>query len=270
MTVDIDSLTPQARKHYRAIGERYGTEAVLAQADQTIRGLTMYGPLLIDSGFGTTDAERFIGARDLLLGKDGVVIQAKSNQKVLGKALSTARQDAKAERASGTALLTGAEAQMLETDLETARIVQTALADTKTAATDKALTDHLETMHGVLSLPALTEFVATRGGPPLLDRIAAARTTLIEAKRNRDGKTAVTAAAEHRNIIDGIIVSLARSANAAARAAARRLGQPAIAAAFKLDHLKPRRRRPAPVTEPGEPETPEVPGSPEDPDQNPA
>jgi len=266
MTVDINSLTPQARKHYRAIGERYSTEAVLAQADQTILGLSLYAQFLVDNGFGTSDAQRIIGGRDLLFSKDGV-IQAKSNQKVLGKALSTARHDAKAERASGTALLTTAEAQMLETDLETARIVQTALADTKAAATDKALIDHLETMHSVLSLPALTEFVATRGGPALLDRLAGARTALITAKRNRAGKPAVTAAAEHRNILDGIMVSLARSANAAARAAARRLGQPAIAAAFKLDHLKSRRRRPAPVTEP---ETPEVPGSPEDSDQTPA
>jgi hypothetical protein len=270
MTVDIDSLTPQARKHYRVIGERYGTEAVLAQADQTIMGLSMYAQLLVDSGFGTPDGQRIINARDRLLGKDGGVIQAKASQKVLGKALSTARDNAKAERASGTALLTGAEAQMLETDLETASIVQTALTDTKTAATDKALADHLEIMHRVLSLPALADFVATRGGPALLDRIAAARTTLIAAKRNRAGKPSVTAAAEHRNILDGIIVSLARSANAAARAAARRLGQPAIAAAFKLDHLKSRRRRPAPVTEPGEPEIPAVPGEPEDPDQNPA
>jgi hypothetical protein len=276
MSDDIDSLTPEAREFYRVIGERYPTEAVLAQADQILAGLVLYAAALAMHGFALSDGERVGSVRGRLLGKGDSIVQAKVDRKVLAKAVVTARRNAKAERATGTALLTGAEAQILETDPETASIVQTALSDTKVATTDKAVIDHLETMHEVLSLPALADFMATRGGTEVLERLEAARTALIVAKQNRSGKPVVNAAAERRNVLDGIIVSLARRANVAARAAARRLGQPAIAAAFKLDHLKSRRRRPAPVTEPAEPteptepETPEVPGSPEDPDQNPA
>lgn len=66
MALDIDGMSPEAHAFYRAVGERYTTPDVLAQADMSLAGLDMYGPLLVPCGFGQDDGQDMGEARDEL------------------------------------------------------------------------------------------------------------------------------------------------------------------------------------------------------------
>jgi len=87
-----------------------------------------------------------------------------------------------------------------------------------------------------------------------VQRIEQAHAELRATMEERAGHTPVTLEAEQRNVLAGLIVSLVRSANNAARLAARSQAMPSIAAAFKLTHLAPWRNR-----GPRKPPAPEVP-----------
>lgn len=147
-------------------------------------------------------------------------------------------------------------------DEENARMVQVALDDTKKIRDEAALSMQLETLHAMLQHPVVAPLVADRGGPEIAARIQSALDKLSSTSGDHAAQTPVTAAAEQQNILDGIVVTLTRRANAAAQVAAKRLGMPSIAAAFALTHLERTRRGAAPEVpeEPAEPEAPAEPG----------
>lgn len=78
----------------------------------------------------------------------------------------------------------------------------------------------------------------------------------MSSMRQRAATPEISAVADERDIHDGIIVSLARAARNAGRAAARELGQPAIEVAFRLTHLTPRSARDPERDTPDLPEDP--------------
>jgi hypothetical protein len=113
----------------------------------------------------------------------------------------------------------------------------------------------MKRLHGMVNEPVLAPIIAGRGGPGIITRLQTARDNLLLAIRDYAGNPDVSAVSEERNILDGIIVVNTRNAYAAARIAARRLGQPAIASAFKLVHLRKTRNTPVEDVDPDEPGT---------------
>jgi hypothetical protein len=104
----------------------------------------------------------------------------------------------------------------------------------------------LKLLRETLSLPEVTAITAGRGGPETMARLDTALNDLQEVATERAAPTPVTGASERRDILDGIVVTLARAAYAAACQAAHHLRQPSIAADFELVHLRPVRSSGAP------------------------
>jgi hypothetical protein len=104
-----------------------------------------------------------------------------------------------------------------------------------------------------------------RASGQIAQRLTDARDELLACDYENAAHPEVAATAENRTLLCGIAITLVRSANAAARVAARRLGQPAIAVAFKLVHLEPPRRKRAaaapPADEPAAPAGEPVPSA---------
>jgi hypothetical protein len=151
-------------------------------------------------------------------------------------------------------------------DEDSAQMVQIALDETSRLRDEAKLPMQLETLLAMLEHPVVAPLVVRRGGPEIAARIRETLDKLTGVSADAAAASPVMAAAEQQNILDGIVVTLVRSANAAAQVAAKRLGMPSIAAAFALTHLERARRGSAPE----EPAAPEAPGTPEAPEGGPA
>lgn len=261
MTIDIAALAPKAREKYLAIGQRYATADVLAQADKTLAALAKYGALLVVYGFGSNDGVRLVERRDTLLEHATNQLQVSGNRKNNRKSYLTILRQAKDERLSVRTVLELTGDDLLEAgEDDAAKPIRTVLDDTSAEAEDAALLKQLKALHAVLAVPVLAPFIAPRGGVEILARLATAQTDLRGALSGRNGDPEIAAASEVRDILDGMVVTSCRAARAAARVAARAHGQPAIARAFKLDLLRRSRDNTAPDDEtPEQPEQPEQP-----------
>ena len=260
MALNLDTMSPEARAHFLAIGERYATPNTLAQADKIMLGLVLYGSVLALYGFGAEDAEDVAEARDALRAQDTGSAQAASQRKTIaqngGDVIRTARQ----WRVAAITILKNSK-RVLRQRGNTGVLaqVQSVLARTSQLADDTQLPVHMQLLHAILTDPAMVPVVAGRGGLEAATELQIRLPAVQAALGDRNEHPPSTAANELRDVLDGIIVTLARNARAAARAAARALGERAIAAAFELVHLDPPRARRA------SPEEPEAPASPEEP-----
>jgi hypothetical protein len=239
MPVDVSALPPESREVYLDRGRRVTTPNTLAQANKTIRAFIRYGAEVTADGYGPEDDAHLSDTRDTLIARftDGAL--ARDASKLVTVDYVSARRDAKDDRESGRTLLTSCLARLRDGgNLQDAKRVQNLLEQTSAAADDTTLIDHLSRLHGMITDPALTPLITTRGGPGLIGRIQNSREALLTAMHQRVGHPDVSALSDERDILDGIIVTLTRTAARAARVAARRLGQPAIASEFKLVYLR--------------------------------
>lgn len=251
MTIDVSALAPEARAHYRILGERVTTQATLAQADLTILAFGRFGVQVTDSGYGSEDHGQLSDTRDTLLQRHTDRSDAMGASKLAGVTYSVALRGAKDERMCVRTLLNTCVTPLRDTGkLQDAQRVLSLLKQTSAAPDDHILLDHMKRLHAMVTEPVLAPLIAGRGGPGAIVRLQTARDNLLLAIRDHAGNPEVSAVSEERNILDGIIVVNTRNAYAAARVAARRLGQPPIAAAFKLIHLRKTRNTPVEDVDP--------------------
>ncbi len=272
--VDLAAISPEARRRYIRIGRRYKTPNVLAQADQSVQALEQYGAIVALHGFGAEEQERFVDGRVMLQGRQEGKDQAVAQRSITGQTYEVAVENGKAARQTArTTLQTIDKSATEKGEIDVATLVRTALTQTSLLPEDRLLVDHLSILHTAVRAPIVVPFVISRGGVDFTQRLQTARDNLRAAQSARAGHNPVTSVAEERDLLDGMLVSLARSARDAAKAAARHLGQPSIAAAFKLNHLRRSSSVPqdpeiddgddsdgddsdAPITQPGAPTAP--------------
>jgi hypothetical protein len=260
---DFDTLAPRAREHYLGLGRRYSIKLVSAQARACVQGLALYADVLVAYGFGVEDEQRAIVLCDVLHEHATRRAQALVTRATLRQMQTLARRRARDERKCARTVLGVAARKLLERDVEAWQAVQATLAQTRRLRGVKALPAQMETLHRALLHPAVVPVIAARGGDAIQRRLAEARDELFAAEQACASFPELQAAAEKRDILNGMAVALLRDANTAARMAARRLAQPAIAAAFKLVHLEPPRRRGAAAPgAPAEPATPDASATP--------
>lgn len=260
MSVDIEAMSPEARAHYRSLGERYATPDVLAQADLTMHGLSLYAVYLATRGFGGEDVQDFSDGRDELRAQESGGGLVATDRKVVAQNASDVIDKAKQRRQAVIIILKSSVRVLRQRGNKTAlALVENTLSDTSALTDDAQLPTHLARLQTALEDPAVAAVVASRGGAEAAIELEALQTDVRTAKSDRAEHPALTAAAERRDILDGLLVTLARTARDASRIAARELGQPAIAAAFDLVHLRRKRSRKAPG--PDTPAPPEPPTS---------
>ena len=242
MPIDLSTLSPHARAEYIRIGRQYGSTDTLAQANQTLTGLVKYAPELTRHGFSLGDGTRLEGARDGLI-EAGVDRSGKvGTRKVTSHAYVDALAHGKAKREDARSILDNAKRALSERVDATAaagvNVIKAALQQTRSAGADgDKLAGHLDTLRLALGDPNVLVEVSGRGGLDAGIDLQIAADTLRAASKERAGAPGTPAETELLNLLDGIIVGLARGARKAARAAAKRLGMPALMADFELTKL---------------------------------
>lgn len=257
MALDIDGMSPEAHEYYLVLGERYATPDVLAQADMTLAGLVLYAVFLAPCGFGADDWQDMIEGREVLRAEESGGAQTSTDHKATTLNATDVIESAKQRRQDAITILKGTQRVSRQRGNKNAMaMVKSALSKTSALPDDSALPAQLSVLQVALEDPALADVLAGRGGPECATDLAALQPTVRAALSDRTSAPAITAAAQRRDILDGILVTLARQARAAARRAARKHGQPAIAAAFELIHLEPKRRKAPRADVPEVPEPP--------------
>lgn len=267
MALDIEAMAPEAIAEYRELGERYPTANVLAQADKVVAGLELWAAALAEQGFGAEDHEDVLEARDRLRAQELDTAETASDRKAASQNATDVIADGRRGRRTAITILKNAQRVLRQRGEKTAlAAVQSALSQARALNEDSELPKHLSVLLTALQEPTVATAVAGRGGPAAATRLTVLQDAVRAALAQRAGHVPTLAVAEMRDILDGILVTLARNARAAARMAARALGQPAIAAAFELVHLEPPRGRrttpESPAPEQPAPEQPEQPGGP--------
>jgi hypothetical protein len=260
MTIDLSTLSPNARAEYIRIGRQYGSTDTLAQANQTLTGLGKYAPELVRHGFSLGDGTRLQGARDALTEAGVGRADKVGTRKVTSHAYVDALAHGKAKREDARSILDNARRALSESVDATAtagvNVIKTALQQTRTAGADgDKLATQLETLRTTLGDPSVAAEVAGRGGPEAALDLGIAADALHAASQERAGAPGTPAETELLDLLDGIIVGLVRGARKAARPAAKRLGTPALMADFELTKLYASRgggkATPAPAEAPG-------------------
>ena len=256
MALDLESFSPEAREEFLALGERHSTGNVLAQADKTIAACHKHADALVAYGFGAEDMQVLIDGRDESWTHRTDHVQTDGSRKTVTATFSDARSTGRQERRGGrTVVGRGAKELSKKGNHEAARAGRAILKVTRATPKDDQLPVHLEALLGALREPAMTAVLANRGGPQTVGRIESALVVLQSAMRGQSAQSPVTESSERRDILDGLLVSLARDAYAAARLVARARKQPSIAAEFALTHLKRSRKAAAPEA-PADPDAP--------------
>ncbi|MDI3289127.1 hypothetical protein [Polyangium sp. 15x6] len=238
MPLDTATIAPKARQEYLRIGKQFGSTDTLNQANKTLEALLKYAPALKNHGFNAADVARLSDGRDALIaagiGRAGVAGQ----RKLTNRGFIAALKEGKGARETAHSILYAGRSDLEEKgDEVTANAIAVALDQTRATQDDaEKLAVQLDTLRDVLKGQAVAAVVEDRGGPDAVTRLGKAADALRAAAKEREGQSTV-AATEQLDLIDGIIVTLARSARKAARAAARETQHPALAAAFELTHL---------------------------------
>jgi hypothetical protein len=238
MAIDPKSIPQALRKKLIQLGEQYGSQDTLDQANQTLGAYARHGQAL--PGFSAKDAKRLEEARDGLVeagvGRDA----AKGAKKVTGKAYADAIHLAQSARLSARAVLASAQEDLEEDSApeaqEAARRASAALALTRLASSKaEPLAKQLTLLVATLKDPPLT--AVAEGAAQAITALEAATSALRQADQSDVARRGTPAETETLDLLDGIIVRLTRRARRAAGAVARQAGNPALAQAFQLDKL---------------------------------
>lgn len=257
MPYDLSTLSPKARKDYLLMGRQFGSSDTLAQANQTLKGLAAHGAELVPHGFAEADAQRLTEVRDALVeagvGRD----DARAGKKITSAKYLSAVAAGKEVRASTRSILTGTRRALNEksdpASEAAVKRLDAALQQTRSAGVDAGkLADQLDGLRTALEDATVAAEAATRGGPQAVADLLARAGEIRAAAAARAGAAGTPFETEYLDVLDGIVVTLTRDASKAARAAARRLGQPALAADFELTKLYD--RKPASAAAPSAPE----------------
>jgi hypothetical protein len=238
MAIDLSTIPEPLRKKLIKLGEQYGSQDTLDQANQTLGAYAKHAKAL--PGFTAKDAKRLEEARDALLaagvGRDAV----KGTKKATGKAYVEAVRQAQAARLSARALLASAHEDLEESSAPGAREAEgkasSALALTRVGPTKaEPLAQQLAQLVAAFKDPGVA--AACEGAAEAIGALEAATQTLRQADQTDVARQGTPAETETLDLLDGVIVRLTRRARRAAGAAARLGGNPALAQAFQLDKL---------------------------------
>ena len=239
MALDLDAFPAKVRLKQINLGRGFGSEDTLAQANQTLLAHGKYAAAVAADGFVAADATRLAEARDGLIDAGVGREAARGDKKTTGKTYVAAMNAGQTARLSARSILEAARDDLEEAgDEATADKVTTLLATTK-ASPDLAepMAAQLDLLRAKLEDAAVKAKSDGRGGVEAAAKLLAAAAALRTADGNSTGGPGTPAETQKLDQLDGIIIGLVRKARKAGIAAGKRLGDPALAAAFKLDKL---------------------------------
>lgn len=252
MPFDPNTLSPEARAAYRAIGARYDSSRTRAQAERTRNGalkiLATHGERFAHHGVypsTITELEELMEAQVASTSGRELV---RTQKKATNVAYVHAIFDAKNTRVKLHSTYTIARRSLFEAgDKEAVRAIDAALDRTRSAADDAdLLVTQLEVLGAVLKITSVRQAVAKENEsiPATLEAEVAERIAILKsASMSKAGPRGTPIDSELVDVIDGAIVTRCREVRRAARALARELGVPALADEVELEELYANTRR---------------------------
>jgi hypothetical protein len=239
--MDIPSLNAATKRSFIQSGRANSTSAVLAQIEVLKAGWGRFGALLPRDGFTVADYDTTVA---IAADQQALYDRREDTQRDKQLARHADRdvvRDAKAVRRDAIQLarntsdaLTPTAPASLATDLAA---LDAAARASSTGADLTTLRDQLRAFEAAFARPALTAALDARGGVEVRADLARVLPELDAAIASLALPRHAADLTEQLDLIDGVLIHYARLARRAARAAARRAGQPAIADAFALVHL---------------------------------
>jgi hypothetical protein len=238
MPLDLSKVPPLAKARYLRVGRNYSSTDTLAQGNATLKAYGDHGAALESYGFGPADAVLLTDSCAALVSAGVGRVAKAADRQTTTKDYGLAFAEAAAAREQARCVLAQTQTALEHAGEETvAHKVAVALRQTRALPTKaELLAIQLDTLRSALGDDKIAPTAKGRGGPAASTQLEATAATLRASDKEREGKGTVLST-EQMDIIDGIIVKLARSARDAAQAAAKNLGQPAIGKAFALTHL---------------------------------
>lgn len=239
MTFDPAQIPAAARHDLIEVGRKFGSEDTLAQAEQTLKALHIHGAKIALWGFNAEDGKSLSDAHDALITAGVGREAARVGKKTTNNAYAEAMKTGKAKRIRARSVLSGAMRVLTaQGATETAGTIETVLNHAPTAGESAGkLAAQLDTLHTTFSAPAIAKAAEGRGGPEIAAELLTCSVALRAVSQDAAAVPGTPEATEQLNLIDGIIVGLTRDARKSARAAAKELGEPALATAFELTKL---------------------------------
>lgn len=240
MSIDplVASMSASGREFLARIGRRFGSEEVLAQARRTLGAHERFGAQVRLHGFSEADAKLLAAATDWAA--SGAQARTRARPKVTDANYVHALEQAKNGRTRARSVLTSAYRRLRMTGGAEAEPVMLAITRVLTETSgpggdDRVYADELERLIALLGEPALRDTIADSGGPQALAKASAALATLTRVDSDElDAACEPVPANLDADAIDGMIVELVRTAQFAAKAAAKELGNRNIAVEFRL------------------------------------
>jgi hypothetical protein len=242
MPLDLSKIPPAARKALIQSGKRFGSGDTLSQANKTLNALETHLPKLEDHGFGPDDEDELKSARDALIAAGVSREDKRVDKKTTNRAYVDAVRGAQQVRLRARSVLKAARRVLGQSAgdaaQEAARAIDVVLGKGAVAGEDaEKLAVQLDQLRAAIEDSAVKPVVAGRGGPKAAADLKACAEALREASQTTAAPRGTPEETEQLDLLDGIILSLVRSAREAADAASKALGQPALVASFELTEL---------------------------------
>jgi hypothetical protein len=239
MPLDLDAFAPAARTRQIKLGQGFSSQDTLDQANQTLAALVEHGATLALYGYLARDTQQLTDARDLLVAAGVGREAARGKNKVTSQMLADALKNGQSSRLRARAILTGVQEELEDSGaVEAERMVKAALQQTAaTPDTAEGLATQLDVLTQTLINAAISEMANERGAIAAIAALSQGGSGLRTADQSRPAGRGTPAETQRLDQIDGIIVRLTRRARKVAVVAARDLGNPALAHAFRLDKL---------------------------------
>jgi hypothetical protein len=259
-TLDLTKLSPNAREKYIRLGRRFGSDDTLKQANKTLEALHAHPGELDEHGFGADDALRLTEVRDALsiagTGRETKITANKTTRKDYLAALTRA----KLARSNARTILQNSLVPLHDDGQEDlVHKIEALLSQTSSlplVGQDEALAAQLDILAGIWTDPLLATAANKRGGGKALKDLQDAVAVLRATAEERQG-TGTQLSTEQMDLLDGIIVTLCRSARNAAKQAAKESGSSALGNDFAVTHISEDRAKPtAPPDAPSAPPAP--------------
>lgn len=262
MTIDtiLSSLSPEARLEAIEVGAQFNKDEVLSQIALTRAAFAINGAALGRHGFTAEDAAELADVEGAIRGASEGRTDASLEGRASRLAFKQTVSGAKAGVKAATALLRNlgsAVARRPDPDNPEAspKLGAVLAAVGPVGRSPSRIAAQVELLLSALSEPSIAKVGEARGGPEAKAQLEAAQRALEEGRLVRAGSTGTPRETQAQNLLEGLAVQYLREARKAARAAADRLGDPALARAYELTALYAARgeaasSKPTPVVQP--------------------
>lgn len=244
MPVDalLAALTPEARVEAIDVGSQFNKDEVLSQISVTQAAYARSGAELAQHGFTAEDAAELGELEDAVRSatdeRTGANLTTRAGRIAYRRLVTQAKGAVK----NGTSVLRNLAATVARkpdpaNPTAAAQLTAALAVSGPVGRSYGKISDQLDVLLKAFNEVAIAKVGESRGGPEAKAKLEHARRELDAGRPANLAPTGTPTETQAQNLIEGLAVQYLRAARKAARAAADRLGDPALAKAYELQFL---------------------------------